>query len=77
MFLALAGSNLFQFKINNLNSIQRYLPVPQLSFAPYFMAFCLRFGCILSYFGGGEVKNELGFLALGGENRGQISFKMK
>ena len=28
-------------------------------------------------FGGREVKNELGFLAFAGENRGQISFSLK
>ena len=59
--MALAGSNLFHFKINNLNSIQRYLPVPQLSLVPNFMAFRLRFGFILSYYGGREVKNKLDF----------------
>ena len=64
IFLALAGSNLFQFEINNLNSIQRYLPVPQLSLGPNFMAFWLRFGVILSYFGGREVKSELDFFGI-------------
>ena len=42
-----------------------------------FMAFELRFGFILSFFGRREVKNELIFLALAGENRGRISFSLK
>ena len=37
------------------------------------MAFELRFGFILSCFGGREVKNEHGFFALTGENRGNDS----
>ena len=41
------------------------------------MAFELRFGFILSFFGRREVKNEHGFFALTGENRGQISFSLK
>ena len=38
--------------------------------------FALRFHAFIC-FGRREVKNELGFLALAGANRGQISFSLK
>ena len=41
------------------------------------LTFWLRFAFILSCFGGREVKNELGFLSLPVENRGQISLSLK
>ena len=39
--------------------------------------FGLRFHAFIQRFGGREVKNELGFLALEGANRGQIYFSLK
>ena len=39
--------------------------------------FALRFHAFIQRFGGREAKNELGFLVLAVENRGQISFRMK
>ena len=41
------------------------------------MACGLRFGFILSCFGGREVKNELGLLALELENSIQVSYSLK
>ena len=38
--------------------------------------FALRFHAFIQRFGGREVKNELGFLALAMENRSQISFSL-
>ena len=74
-FLALAGENLFQFEVNNLNSVNYQFLSEEVDFSNLLTEIWFH---TFIRFGGKEVKNEpVFFLALAMENRGQISFSLK